>query len=64
MCREAVDEEDLLARFRMNADDGVLRVGVALLQLEALLDRESRTERRFDAVSCTQPDDLFFHTLG
>src|SRR5206468_5996899 len=62
--REAIDEEYLLARFRVRADHGVLGVRKPRLQRVALLDGHPRTEARFDRMPGKQALDRRLHVIG
>ncbi|MOA65534.1 hypothetical protein D3C78_1919570 [compost metagenome] len=58
---EAVDEQDFFPCLGMDANDGVLGVGIPGLECQAFLDGHDRAERRFDTVASAQ---RFDHCLG
>src|SRR3954454_6896084 len=62
--RERVDEEDLLAGLRVEADDGVLGVGEPGVHGAPLLLGHGRTEAGLDAVPGAQVGDLRLHAGG
>src|SRR4051795_2663969 len=59
-----IDEQHLLARLRVGADDGVLGVREALVQGVALLLGHRRAEAGLDAVPGLQALDLLLDVLG
>jgi hypothetical protein len=61
---EGVDEQHLLAGFRVGAHHRVLGVGVLGLERQALFDRHGRAEAGFDAVAGAQVGDPGLDVAG